>query len=175
MGAVSGPYAQALFSVALRTQNLERFKNELWLICHLMKIHDKFRSFLYHPEISKEIKKNVIKESISQKISQEMLNFIFFVIDKNRQNSLQEIFGEYSNLYRKYKEQRYVKVYTAVPLTEEEKLELKQKLDKLYNTNTIIENILDKSIIGGMMVRIGFQVIDGTIRSELERIKAAML
>lgn len=175
MGAVSGPYAQALFSVALRTQNLDRFKDELWFLCHLIKIHERFRSFLYHPEISKEIKKNVIKESLNQKMSQEMLNFIFFVIDKNRQNTLQEIFREYSNLYRKYKEQRHAKVYTVVPLTDEEKLEIKEKLDKLYHTDALIENILDKSIIGGMMVRMGFQVIDGTIKSELERIKAFML
>jgi F-type H+-transporting ATPase subunit delta len=103
-----------------------------------------------------------------------MLNFIFFVIDKNRQDSLKEIFREYSNLYRKYKEQRFAKVYTVVPLTEEEKWDIKKKLDKLYNTHVIIENILEPDIIGGMMIRMGFQVIDGTIKSELDRIKATI-
>jgi len=175
MAAVNVLYAEALFSVARETDKIEEFKDELWLICHLIKIQNGFRHFLYHPEISRETKKNVIKQSLSQKISQEMLNFIFFVIDKNRQDSLQEIFREYSNLYRKYKEQRFAKVYTAVPLTEEQKLVIKEKLDKLYDTDAIIENILEPGIIGGMMIRMGFQVIDGTIRSELDRIKVTIM
>ncbi|AYO31785.1 MAG: F-type H+-transporting ATPase subunit delta [Thermoanaerobacteraceae bacterium] len=174
MAAVSSPYAEALFSVARKADKIEEFKNELWMICHIIKIDNKFRHFLDHPEISRETKKNVIMQSFSQKTSQEMLNFIFFVIDKNRQDSLKEIFREYSNLYRKYKEQRFAKVYTVVPLTEEEKWDIKKKLDKLYNTHVIIENILEPDIIGGMMIRMGFQVIDGTIKSELDRIKATI-
>jgi len=175
MAAVSDVYAQALFSIAGKTGKIEEFKDELWLICRLIKIQDGFRHFLYHPEIPSHTKKNVIKQSLSQKISQEMLNLIFFAIDKNRQDSLQEIFREYSNLYRKYKEQRLAKVYTVTALTGEQKLEIKEKLDKLYDTDAIIENILDPDIIGGMMIRMGFQVIDGTIRSELDRIKATIM
>ncbi|HHW03947.1 MAG TPA: F0F1 ATP synthase subunit delta [Thermoanaerobacterales bacterium] len=174
MAAVSVPYAEALFSVARKTGKIEEFKNELWMICHIIKTDSKFRHFLTHPEIPKETKKNVIKQSFARKISQEMLNFIFFVIDKSRQDSLQEIFSEYSNLYRKYKERRFAKVYTVVPLTDEEKHELKEKLDELFDIDAVIENILEPAIIGGMMIRMGFQVIDGTIRSELDRIKATI-
>ncbi|WP_422447961.1 F0F1 ATP synthase subunit delta [Thermoanaerobacterium sp. DL9XJH110] len=175
MAAVAAVYAEALFSVAREMQKIEDFKNQLWLISHLLKSDLSFRFFLTHPGISREDKKNVIREALAQKISQEMLNFIFFIIDKNRQNILQEIFGEYSNLYRKYREERYARVVTAVPLTEEEREQLKAKLDGLFNTHVVIENIVDPQIIGGVMIRMGFQVIDGTIGAQLDRLKAMMV
>lgn len=175
MAAVSVPYAKALFSVAQQADKMEEFKNELWLVCHMIRIDNRFRHFLNHPEIPQDIKKDAVKQGLSQKISREMLNFIFFVIDKKRQDSLQEIFREYSNLYRKYKEQRYAKIYTVVPLTEEQKLDIKAKLDYLYDADVIIENILEPEIIGGMVIRTGFQVIDGSIKSALDRIKAALM
>lgn len=88
---------------------------------------------------------------------------------------MQEIFWEYSNLYRKYREERYARVVTAVPLTEEEREQLKAKLDGLFNTHVVIENIVDPQIIGGVMIRMGFQVIDGTIGAQLDRLKAMIV
>jgi len=117
----------------------------------------------------------IFLSALSQKISQEMQNFIFFLIDKNRQDSLKEILEAYSNLYREFKNQRYAKVYTAVKPSEDEKKDLKRILDTKFNTDTVIENIVDKTILGGMIIRIGFEVIDSSLISELSKIKTSVL
>lgn len=117
----------------------------------------------------------IFLSALSQKISQEMQNFIFFLIDKNRQDSLKEILEAYSNLNREFKNQRYAKVYTAVKLSEDEKKDLKKILDTKFKTDTVIENIVDKTILGGMIIRIGFEVIDSSLISELSKIKTSVL
>ena len=119
-----------------------------------------FCIFINHPVISKDVKKDVMKAVFSGKISREVQNFIFIMIDRDKINLLSEILEEYNNLYKKFKNERYVKVYTVVPLYEDEKSILKKKLDTMFNTNAVIENIIDKTIIGGMIIRMGFQVID---------------
>lgn len=174
MGAVEA-YAAALFSVARERGKIEEIWYELQELCHLMDIMKNFRIFLNHPVISGKVKKNVIKSVLSQKISPEMQNFIFLAIDKNRQNSLKEILGEYSNLYRKFKGQRYAKVYTVIELNDDEKAVLKKMLDTMFKTDAVIENIVDKTILGGMIIRMGFEVIDGSLRTDLNKIKSSVM
>lgn len=174
MGPVNA-YATALFSEARERGKIEEIGQELKGLCHLFDTIKNLDIFLNHPIITAETKKNVIKSALSQKISQEMQNFIFFLIDKNRQDSLKEILGAYSNLYREYKNQRYAKVFTVVELHEDEKEALKIILDTKFNTDSVIENIIDETIIGGMIIRIGFEVIDGSLISELNKIKSSIL
>lgn len=174
MGAVEA-YAVALFSVARERDKIEEIMYEFQEICHLIDIIRDFGVFLNHPLITAHVKKNVIKSVLSQKLSPEMQNFIFLTIDKKRQNSLKEILRDYSNLYRKFKRQRYAKVYTAVKLYDDEKAVLKNKLDTMFGTDAVIENIVDKTILGGMIIRMGFEVIDGSLRTDLNKIKSSVL
>ena len=88
---------------------------------------------------------------------------------------MKEILGAYSNLYRKFKNQRYAKVYTAVKLYDDEKAVLKNKLDTMFDTNMVIENIEDETILGGLIIRTGFEVIDGSLRTDLNKIKSSVL
>jgi F-type H+-transporting ATPase subunit delta len=174
VGAVEA-FAVALFSVARERDKIEEIMHEFQEVCHLIDIIRDFGAFLNHPLIPAYVKKNVIKSTLSQKLSQELLNLIFLSIDKNIQNSLKEILGAYSNLYRKFKNQRYAKVYTAVKLYDDEKAVLKNKLDTMFDTNMVIENIEDETILGGLIIRTGFEVIDGSLRTDLNKIKSSVL
>ena len=88
---------------------------------------------------------------------------------------MKEILGEYSNLYRKFKGQRYAKVYTVIELNDDEKAVLKKMLDTMFKTDAVIENIVDKTILGGMIIRMGFEVIDGSLRTDLNKIKSSVM
>ena len=67
------------------------------------------------------------------------------------------------------------KVKTAVPLLDSELKELKDNLEKKYNKKVIITAEVDKSVLGGVYVRIGNDVIDGTVKSKLDELKDLML
>ena len=64
---------------------------------------------------------------------------------------------------------------TAVPLLESEISDLQEKLEKQYNKKIIMATEIDKSLLGGVYVRVGNDVIDGTIKSKLEEMKDIML
>ena len=66
-------------------------------------------------------------------------------------------------------------ILKAVPMLDSEKEALKQKLEDKYNKNIIMTTQVDKSILGGVFVRVGNDVIDGTIRSKLDEMKEIML
>ena len=170
MGSVK-IYAEALFSVAKERDKIDSFLQELKNITVLLQNSEELRVFLNHPLVPKTVKKNVIKKSISQNLSQEMTNFLFLLIDKNRQDSLKEIFREYSNHYRKVKQLLYVEVTTVVELRDDEKQILKSKLDGIFNSNTIIDYAVDKSILGGMLITTELKSIDLTLKRDLKVIK----
>jgi len=66
-------------------------------------------------------------------------------------------------------------VKTAVPLTEEEKNKLVEKLEKKYDKKVLLDDSIEKKLIGGVYVRVGDDVIDGTIKHKLEELKKRIL
>ena len=66
-------------------------------------------------------------------------------------------------------------VKSVIEMTDEQTSTLKSKLEKMYNKTVIIKHEIDKSIIGGLYVRVGNDVIDGSIKSKLDDMRALML
>ena len=66
-------------------------------------------------------------------------------------------------------------VKTAVPLLPEEFDELKERFEKKYNKKILLEAVVDKSVLGGVYVRIGHDVIDGTVKSKIDEMKELVL
>lgn len=66
-------------------------------------------------------------------------------------------------------------VKTVIPLNDTERTSLTDKLKAKYNKSIILKETIDESIIGGVYVRVGDDVIDGTIKNKLEEIKKLML
>ena len=67
------------------------------------------------------------------------------------------------------------KVKSVIELTPEESKKLKENLEKKYNKTVILEHEIDKSILGGLYVRVGNDVIDGSIKSKLDEMRALIL
>lgn len=79
------------------------------------------------------------------------------------------------NIYLEKHNTLKAKVKSVIPLTEEQRNRLNDKLQGKYNKKIIIEEEIDKSIIGGLYVRVGNDVIDGTLKSKLHEMKELML
>ncbi|TYP58793.1 ATP synthase F1 subunit delta [Thermosediminibacter litoriperuensis] len=174
MGAVGRVYAGALFSVAEEAGKVGEIKEQLSLVRDAVKKSAAFRDFLYHPGIKRQDKKRIISDVFSGILDPEMMNFFNLVIDEGRQYFLDDIYREYMEYYRRYRAYRIARVTTAVELTSDEEEDLKTRLEKIFGRKVVVEKEVDPAIIGGMVVRIGFQVIDGSIRSRLEELRAMM-
>ncbi|MCT4619024.1 MAG: F0F1 ATP synthase subunit delta [Marinisporobacter sp.] len=164
---VERTYAEALFEVAVEGNHLEKYKEEMAFVLDVFKNYPDFYRLYNTPQISKDEKKNIIEEAFKEKISTEMMNFLKILLDKRRTSHIEGIGKVFKKLANDYSNIIEGTVTTVVPLKGEEKTYLEKKLSSMTGKFIKLENIVDPSIKGGVLVKIGDKVIDGTIQRRL--------
>lgn len=168
-------YALALYEVAEEKNKVEEFLKDLRTICDLIENNKDFYEVIKHPQISTKKKKQTFINIFKGKIDDELLSFLLILIEKDRILFLREKLREMEKINLEKNNTLLAKVKTAVPLLDDELNELKENLRKKYNKKIIITAEVDKSLLGGVYVRVGNDVIDGTVKSKLNEIKDLML
>ncbi len=168
---ISNRYAYALFEAGLELNKLEEFKRDLEAIVHTLDMEPQIQDVLSHPKISKNEKKDFVSNIFGKMVCQEMINFLYVIIDKRRESYLMEIADEFKKLFNEHENILEVTAVTAVPMNKEAqnrlKVVLSQKMDKIIS----LRNIVDKDIIGGVLLRIENKIVDGTIKGQLESMR----
>ena len=168
-------YALALYEVAKEKDKVDEYINDLREICDLIENNKDFYEVVKHPQISTKNKKRTFINIFKGKIDEELLSFLLIIIEKDRILYLREKLNEMEKIDLERKNILSAVVKTAVPLLESEISNLQEKLEKQYNKKIIMTTEIDKSLLGGVYVRVGNDVIDGTIKSKLEEMKDIML
>ncbi len=164
-------YAKALFDLAVEEKQLESFGKELAGIYDILLNHPDLEKLLYHPRILEDDKKDMMKKILESVVSPLVLNFILLVIDKGRESILKEIIEHFQYLEREARNIMEVQVFTAFKLTSDNQKKLISKLGGLTNKVIELKETIDPSLIGGIKLRIGDQIIDGSIQRHMELIK----
>ena len=167
-------YALALYTVAEEKGKVEEYLNDLREIVSLMKNDVEFLKVIKHPEISTSRKKKIFINIFKGNIDEELLSFLLILIEKDRILFTEEKLKEMEKIHLERNNTLLVEVKTVIPLKEIERENVRGKLYNMYDKKIIFDEKLDKSIIGGVYVRVGDDVIDGTIRSKLEEMKKLM-
>lgn len=168
-------YALALYEVAKEKNKVDEYINDLREICDLIENNKDFYEVVKHPQISTKNKKRTFINIFKGKIDEELLSFLLILIEKDRILYLREKLNQMEKIDLERKNILSAVVKTAVPLLESEISNLQEKLEKQYNKKIIMATEIDKSLLGGVYVRVGNDVIDGTIKSKLEEMKDIML
>lgn len=168
-------YALALYEVAEEKGKVQEYLQDLREICDLIENNHDFYEVIRHPQISTRKKKKTFINIFKGKIDEDLLSFLLILIEKDRILFLKEKLAqmEIIDLERKNTIRGLVK--TAVPLLPEEFDELKERFEKKYNKKILLEAVVDKSVLGGVYVRIGHDVIDGTVKSKIDEMKELVL
>lgn len=168
-------YALALYEVAEKKGKVEEYLSDLKEVCDLIFNNKEFYEVIKHPQISTKKKKQTFISIFKGKVDEEFLSFLLILIEKDRILFIREKLKEMEKIHLEKNNTLIALVKTAVPLLEDEAKALKDKLSKKYNKNIIMKTEIDKSILGGVYVRIGNDVIDGTLKSKLDEMKNLML
>lgn len=168
-------YALALYQVADKNNKVEEYLKELREIVNLIKNNVELLSVVEHPEITTSKKKKVFREIFRGHIDDELLSFLLILIEKERIPYLEEKLKEMEKIHLERQNIFEAIVKTVIPLNEEEKASLVSKLENKYNKTILLKEEIDKSLIGGVYVRVGNDVIDGTIKAEFDEIKKKVL
>ena len=168
---VAKRYAEALFEVAEEMGKLDGFKEEINGVSKVFEDEERLMTIFQHPKLSKKEKKDIVNSIFKGRVSQEILNFLYIIIDKGRERFISDISKSYTSLSNEKQGIVEAKAITAVPLGEEEKKNLEERLSKKLDKKIILTNMIDESILGGVLVRIEDKVIDSSIKGRLEEIE----
>ncbi|MGG7176923.1 F0F1 ATP synthase subunit delta [Clostridium paraputrificum] len=168
-------YALALYQVAEEKGKVEEYLNDLREICKIIENNKEFHEVIKHPQISTKKKKKTFINIFKGQIDEELLSFLLILIEKDRILYLKEKINEMEKIDLDRKNTLIAHVKTAVPMLENEVEALQKKLQDKYNKKIIMTTEVDKSLLGGVYVRVGNDVIDGTVKSKLEEMKGIML
>lgn len=168
-------YALALYEVAEKNGKIDQYIEELKQIVDLIKNNAELSKIVHHPQITTSKKKKIFKEIFSGKIDDELLAFLLILIEKDRILYLKEKIREMEKIHLEKQNKLVAHVKSVVSLNEEERQSLIEKLSKKYNKTIILKEELDETLIGGVYVRIGDDVIDGTIKGKFEEIRKRVM
>lgn len=175
MGTVAKRYANALFQIANEQNLLEQVEQELVAVRAVFAENKELLSVLNHPKVTKATKKTLVKDSFAN-LSAPVLNTLLILIDRQRQSIIPDMvdfFVEEANNVRGIAD---AKVYSVRELTNEEKTALSETFAKKVGKKALrIENIIDPSVLGGVKLRIGNRIYDGSVSGKLARVERELL
>lgn len=169
------PYAEALMSLAKEKNITEAIGTDVRNLLTLMQDSAELRTFLSSPLVKAEDKKAVIKQ-VAGDINPFLLNFLLLLVDKGRIGFVEGVFKKYLEILRKLNNVVLAEVTSAVRLYEGEAEKLVAKIKNLTGASDVeIETKIDPDIIGGVIIKVGSQVYDASLKGQLRRISLNML
>lgn len=166
---VSKTYGEALFDLALEDGTLTTIIDEVNVVKEAIKENPDLLKLLSHPKINKEEKISVIENIFKGRVSDSLVGFLVIIVQKDRYDDLNGIFEYFIAKVREYKNIGVASVTSAVELTEEQKKQVEQKLLQTTKYSQFeLSFTVDKSLIGGLVIRIGDRVVDSSIKTKLQ-------
>lgn len=171
MNVIASRYAEALFQVGEETNTTASLNEELLAVVNILKSNEDFFNVLKSPLVGKGEKKDLLEKVFQNQLSENLSNFLKIIIDKDRVSAIEAVQSSFKELLNEKENVLEGIAITAVPMSQEEIKELELKLSKKYNKNVTLENNVDESILGGVLVRLGNEEIDGTVKTRLAGMK----
>jgi len=172
---VARNYAETLFELARRNDSTQEYGDALETVAGLLEDVSRFRTFVETPRIDDEVKKSVIRKVLADRTPRHVVNFVLTTIDKRRQHLLREIFQEYLLLLDDHLGREHVEVTVARPLDDTTENVVSERLSKMLGKQAIPHIRVKPEILGGLIVRTGDMIYDGSVRRRLEDLRRRLL
>ena len=168
-------YGHALYLAATELNKVHPILKEGKELLEVLDKEQDFSAFINTPVIPANEKKEVIKRVFENRLSPEMINFLFVLVDKGRTRNLCGIIKAYDKEMNDKDGFAKGKVFSVVPLKEDQLLSLEKETGKLLSRNVKLTNVLDEKLIGGIKILIEGKIIDASIRSRLESLSGMFI
>ncbi|OUR93837.1 ATP synthase F1 subunit delta [Flavobacteriales bacterium 34_180_T64] len=163
-------YAKAVLSLAGDQNSAEAVNGDMKLIAGTIAENNDLSDMLESPVVTSAIKRSALLE-IFKNTNALSVNLIDTLNTNKRIHLLSHVAQKYTELYDQLNGIQVAIVTTAVPLTDELKTKVLAKVKELTGKNASIENIVDDSIIGGFILRVGDIQYNASISNKLSKLK----
>ncbi|WP_449538059.1 F0F1 ATP synthase subunit delta [Ferdinandcohnia sp. Marseille-Q9671] len=174
-GIVAKRYAVALFQLASEQNALDQFEEEIRTVKQVFVNNGDFQTVLNNPKLSVDKKKAIVEAAFTG-FSQTTLNTLYLLIDRHREEIIADVADEFVALANDKRGIADATVYSVRALSEAEEAGISSVFaKKVGKTSLRIHNVVDPSLIGGVKLRIGNRIYDGTVKGKLERIERELI
>lgn len=174
--AVARVYAQALVDLADDSGvPLGRIYDDLHALRKTAELDRDFWRFWSSPRLDPVTKKRVLDDLFEGKLERPVLGLLHVLVDKRREPVFDNIVAEFD----RYKDERegrvHVYVTVARPLDDDQREELKGHLESRTKKRIEIHERVDPRVLGGLVIKVGDKIIDGSLKRRLRRLRRAMV
>jgi F-type H+-transporting ATPase subunit delta len=173
--SVARRYAAALFAGTIRNNSLEVVQQDLGGVVNAVNTVGSLKAILAEPTITEARKAELLEKAFGGSINDQTLAFLKLLTAKRRIELLGAVNQEFVRLSREHQNVASAIATTAVPLTPDEETALIGKLAAMTGKRIELTTAIDSSVLGGVFIRIGDTVYDGTVRGNLERLREQLL
>lgn len=165
------PYAQALMSVAKSNDLAERIGEDTRFLLNTLESSKELQALLANPFVKDEDKKAILQQITGDEIHSYTRNFLMLLVDRRRILFLEGICKQYAALLRQLNQTVLAEVTSAIELNDEQKQAVQDKVKGLTGAQSVeLESIIDPELIGGVIIKVGSQVVDASLRGQLRRL-----
>jgi F-type H+-transporting ATPase subunit delta len=168
-------YAQALLDLAVEAHNGAAVGEELRDLRQIIDSTPQFAEILGNPSISVEERDRLLRSAFAGQASPLVLNFLLLLNEKGRLSILAGIAGAYDDLLDEQSGKVEVDVTSAMELTGEQLETVRQRVSTALKRDAVVHQYVDPSLIGGLMLRVQDQLIDGSVRAQLSAMRRQLL
>jgi F-type H+-transporting ATPase subunit delta len=168
-------YAEALLELAKRAKDLRGWGTLIQSIADAMQRDLKLRVFLETPRVDAATKNAVLRKALADRAPSKFVRFVESVVSHRRQMLIPEIAQEYVDLVDQAENRMHANVTVALEADEKTRKLIADRLSKVFDKTVVPHLTIDARILGGLVVRVGDTVMDGSVRRKLGTLRQRLL
>lgn len=172
--AIARPYAQALFDLAREDENFGQWSDMLGILDEIASNPD-MQIILENPESDRGMTLGIFIDLGAEHINDQGRNLLRLLMEHRRCGLLPGIAKQFEGLRADYERRSTAEIISARPLSQAQKDNLREGLEKKLGHSVKLECTLDETLIGGAMIRLGDMIIDGSARGKLEQLSQNLI
>ncbi|MEH7415884.1 F0F1 ATP synthase subunit delta [Neobacillus drentensis] len=172
---VAKRYASALFQITNEQQILNQVEEDLRVVKEVLEYNPDLKAVLKSSKLTIDKKKEIVKNAFAS-VNVYVLNTVLILVERHREDQIVEVTDQFLELANEAKGIADAEVYSARELTDAEREALSAAFAaKIGKKSLRIENIVDSNLLGGIRLRIGNRIYDGSLRGKLDRLERKLL
>ena len=170
-GVIAKRYARALFEIATEHNLINEIEQDVIAVNLAIQSSAQFQTFLVHPQIDVSVRKEKLAAIFAGKVSKHVLSLLDLLVERRREAIFPELVKAFVKMANEARNMADAIFVSAVALGSEEIKDIAGKFGNKINKALRVNNVVDPSIIGGLIIRIDDRLYDGSVKGKLSKFK----
>lgn len=167
--SVAGTYAEALFESATAAGAVDDVNRDLGAFANAVQESAELREVIDNPEVNRRAKRSII-DALTDGANPLVANFLKVLVDRGRLGELPEIAQAFADRVDTAEARLEVEAITAIPLPTDLRERIIEQIQSKTGQSVVLTESVDPEIVGGLVLKVGELVVDGSVRHDLDRL-----